>query len=414
MSVTVHQQPDSYTPALNPQIFVASSTQTAVSDFVFRVVCTDLITNETRTRDIKNWPGTTNLTFDAKNFTDNFIENFVINNAYGWERCDDAIRKIRVNIGEYYSSTYHAGTNIDYIIWNGLLRPIEWNSYASTDYVYNSDDSNVKYLSSGTAESGYLLPRGVTYEDRSHFLYCLTTTAGDAVTLRIRTYDSDGNLLGTSNIDNPYEGSYTYTDKYLAIDVGLKGLSEIGTLLVTGTYPIITSSVAYYTIDDISYLGSPAASTITPLMRMDVDCSPTFDLYTLHYKAKSGNYETLHFNKVSELTASVEKKSYRKNPNNLVSNTYSYSNFTEWEKTLSSTETESLILNTGYLTPAQFTQHREIISSPSVYIDYGPTTGLVPCKVNTNSLLINKTFNKKLEGITLQVEPTYKTNYGRG
>jgi len=133
MAVTVNQQPSSYTPNYNPQKFEASSNQTAVADFVYRVICTDLITGTSQTYNIKQRPIYSELWFDAKVFTDQFIKNYIPNNAYGFQRCTDAIRKIRVNIGEYYSATYFPGSNIDYIIWNGVARPLDWVYYSSTD-----------------------------------------------------------------------------------------------------------------------------------------------------------------------------------------------------------------------------------------------------------------------------------------
>jgi hypothetical protein len=66
------------------------------------------------------------------------------------------------------------------------------------------------------------------------------------------------------------------------------------------------------------------------------------------------------------------------------------------------------------MSEAQVAGHREIITSPLVYIDYGSTIGLVPCKVLTSEVLVNKNYNNKLFGMTLEVEPTYKNNYQRG
>jgi hypothetical protein len=137
-------------------------------------------------------------------------------------------------------------------------------------------------------------------------------------------------------------------------------------------------------------------------------------VYTLHYLAPGGNFETLHFNKVSELRERVEKTSYRQNPNTLVNHVYQYGTDSKHERTLSSTGTENLVLNTDWLTVDQVSFHREIVSSPLVYIDYGSTTGLVPVKVLTSEILVNKDWNNKMYGITLEVEPTYRNNYQHG
>lgn len=411
MALTVNQTPSSYTPAFNPQWFEATSNQIAISDFYYRVIATDLLTSNSQTYNIKQRPTTGELVFPAHLFAKKYIQNYVPNNVYGWQICTNAIRKIRVAINEYYSGSHKAATTTDYIVWNGVLRALDWTSYSSSNYVYNSDTPNLKYLSSLTASTGYQMATRKTFADTSLFLYVLGSTSGDFQTLRVNTYDENDNLLGTSDIANPYELTYTYSSKYECIDIGHKGLSQIGSLLVTGTYPIITSSVAYYIIQDVSLLGSPPAATITDVARVDIDCEPTYDVYTLHYRANSGNFETLHCSKNSEFTENIEKSTYRVNPNTLASNVYSYSKSSEWEKTLSSTGTDNIKVNTNWLSEDEVNAHREIISSPLVYIDYGSTTGLVPCKVLTSSILKNKEYNNKLFAISLEIEPTYKNNY---
>jgi hypothetical protein len=417
MAITSYQTPASYTPNYNPQRFRAISNQIAVSDFMYRVICTDLITGEAQTYNIKQRPVVGDLWFDAKVFTDQYIKNYIPNNVYGFQRCTDAIRKIRVNVGEYYSAAYTAGTNYDYIIWNGVARPLDWVYYSSTDFVYKNSTSNFKYITSDVYNtlSGYYTSNKVSFSDKSHFIYCLSSENNDLERLRINTYNSGGTLLGQYDIVNPYQTGTTYTDKYVAIDVGVKGLTNIsGSLysVVTGSAPIITASVAYYDIID-GYTVPPITARKN-ISRIYVGCEPRFTVYTIHYLAKSGNFETLNFNKMSEFTESSDKTFYRQNPNTLSGTTWSYGKDAQWEKALSSTGTEQLLLNSDWLTEDQFSFHRELFTSPVVYLDYGSSTGLVPVKVLTNSILVNKGFNKKNEGITITVQPTYKNTYQHG
>jgi len=423
MAVTVHQSPGSHGPAFNPQWFVATSTQTGAPGFVYRVICTDLITSETQTYNIKQRPTSGELVFPAHVFAEKYIEHYVPNNVYGWRKCTDAIRKIRVNIGEYYSSTYYAGTNQDYIIWNGVLRPLDWPNFITTDYIYKYSTSNFVYITSDTYEtlSGYYTSNRVTYSGKSHFLYVLSSQVNDMEMVSILTYDEDDVLVGEYNIANPYSSSSTYTDKYVCIDVGHKGLSEIYPVdysVISGPAEIINDQVSYYDVVDRYTTGAPPPAepfaTNKNITRITIDCSPTFTVYTLHYLAKSGNFETLHFNMNSEHKERAEKKYYRLNPNTLSSNNYSYSEFSDWEKAMSSTGTDNFVINTNWMNEDQVSFHREIITSPLVYIDYGTVTGLVPCKVLTSEILVNKSYNNKLFGIQLEIEPTYRNNYQRG
>ena len=144
MSVTVHTTPASYTPCYNGQWFVASSTNVASTNFTYTVVCTDVITNESNTQEIEQRPDT-KLVFDGAPFAKNYIKNFVPNNQYGFQPCVDAIRKMRVRIGETYGTPpvlTVSGVDNDYLVWNCHVEYLDFSGYDQTDYVYNSNNEN--------------------------------------------------------------------------------------------------------------------------------------------------------------------------------------------------------------------------------------------------------------------------------
>lgn len=410
MSVTVLSSPQAYTPSYNSQWFTCVSSQVAQPNFTYTVVVTDLITSTTQTYEIEQRPDT-KVVFDASVFSRNFIQDFVPNNEYGWKICEDAVRKIRVNVGETYGSTpvYASGSNTDYIIWNGYVRYLDFPGYDYTDYVYANLTSNNKYLTQ--------LFRKQTSTDKSLFIYALTSQAanfmgdsGDFGTLRVETYDSNNNLLGTSDIANPYANSSTYTDKYLCIDVGHKGLSEISSGLVTGTYPIMTSSVAYYKLYDVSQLGNPSATFIIDLFTVDVICEARHDVYCVHFKDKSGNFETCLFPKVSEINIEAEKKYFRQNQYGFVGDNWVYNTFTEQEVAYSSLAKKKLRLTTDWLTDDQIENYQNIINGRA-YLDMGTTIGLIPIKVMTNSYKINKKWNERLYSMSIDIEYSFKEIY---
>jgi hypothetical protein len=139
MAVTVQSQPAIYVPSYNNQWFVATSTQVAQPNFKYRVVMTDLISGYTITEDYNPNPSN-ELEIDVSKFSELNMLNYLPANQYGWKKCIGASRKIRVNIGEYYGTTpaYYAGSNIDYIVWNGALELFDFSTYLVTDYVYDT------------------------------------------------------------------------------------------------------------------------------------------------------------------------------------------------------------------------------------------------------------------------------------
>jgi len=410
MAVTVHTTPASYTPCYNGQWFVASSTNVAQANFTYTVVCTDVITNESNTQEIEQRPDT-KLVFDGAPFAKNYIKNFIPNNQYGFQPCVDAIRKMRVRIGETYGTPpvlTVSGVNNDYLVWNAAVNYLDFSGYDQTDYVYNSDNENVKYLTT--------LEDKDTFEDRSLFLYALTSVAYDIGLIRIESYDANNNLLGTSDIVNPYVASTTYTEKYLSIDIGKKGLDNIASGLVTGTYPILGANCDYYVISDVSQLdtdGTPYTQ-ITELFTVTIQDECRYEPYIIHYLSKNGDYETINFSKVSETTVNADKTYFRKNPYELTANVWAYDNFTAQETVLNSSATKRIRLNTDWLDETQAEYHQYLVSSPSVYIDFGSTIGLIPVKVTTRDWVINKKWNKRLYNVTIDIEYTFKELYQNG
>jgi hypothetical protein len=410
MSITVHTTPATYTPCYNGQWFVASSTNIASTNFTYTVVCTDVITSATNTQEIEQRPDG-KLVFDGAPFAKNYVKNFVPNNQYGFQPCVDAIRKMRVRIGETYGTPptlQVSGTNNDYYVWNGVVNYLDFPSYSVTDYVYNSNDENVKYLT--------ILEDKNTFDDKSLFLYALTSIANDIGLIRIKSYDAANTLLGTSDIANPYVASTNYLEKYLSLDIGKKGLDNIASGLVTGTYPILGANCSYYTVEDVSTLDTDGAPyvQVTSLFTVTIKDECQYTPYIVHYLSKKGDYETINFSKVSEQTVTADKTYYRKNPYELNSNVWAYDNFTAQERVLNSSTTKRIRLNTDWLNETEAEYHQYLVSSPSVYIDFGSTIGLIPIKVTTNNWVINKKWNKRLYNVTIDIEYTFKETYQNG
>jgi hypothetical protein len=401
MAITIHQKPDDYTTGYNDQIYVLTSNQIGNSDFQYKFLCTDDITNSTITYTVPKYPVTGEGLFDAKIFSKKYLKHYIPNNEYGWQVCTDAFRKIDIELREYYNGNTVAASpplTDSFFIWNGVLRVKDWPSFNYVDYVYNSSTVALNHLNK--------LYNQKTFVDKSLFLYTLQSSNAGITGIGITTYDANGNSIGYSTISNPYVTQTNFIQQYVCIDIGYKGLSQINPALVSGTYPIITNQVASYQINDPGF-------DVPPFMTVTVECEPKYDVYPVHYLANNGNFETIYFDKVSILSERAEKTYYRQNPYRLVNNTYTYSNFTPHERVLASAGQEALQLNTNWLTEAEIAVHRELYTSPLVYVDFG-LDGLIPYKVIDTEAQVLKDFNQKLKGWTVTLEPTYKNRYQNG
>lgn len=322
-------------------------------------------------------------------------------NQYGWQLAT-GIRKFRVNIGEFYGSTptYASGTNIDYICWNAIADYLDWWTWNAGDYVFNGPNELVIYLSS--------LHNDKTYRDRGHMLFALTQNANEVQAIKIETFDHLGVQLGTTDIPNPYTALTDYDQKYICIDVGHKGLTNIASGLTSGDWPIITDDVAYYIISDGSVVGSGggAHGQITPLKRIDIMCEPKYEVYTLHYLRKSGDFATIHFSKRADTERSTQKSYYKQNPYELDNVDYLYSRSTAVDKPLSIVSQEKLKLNTDWMTDEEILIHTDLIDSPVIYLDLGLGVPYAQLKLVTGSYKLIE--DEKLRSIQMDFEYSHQ------
>lgn len=393
MAVTIHKQPLAYALAYNPLVFYAKSNQTAQPNFRYKVIATDLLSSETQTYWIDADPSGF-CRFDAAPFVMSRFTHYLPANLYGWQK-STSIRKIRVNIGEYYgtSPTYYAGSNYDWTCWNGVEDVGDFPTFNFTNYLYDATVPNYKYLTASIDT--------FAYPDRSDYLYVLTKGAGDLKFLIVKTYNSSGTLQGTYKIANPYEASTTYTDKYLCIDVGMKGLTNISSGLVTvmsGSFPINWNNVAYY---DVSETNSTSPDPATRgIKRLTVGCSPRYPIYTLHFLKNNGSFESVHFNKRSDFKSNKVEQRYSVFPYvaDGISD-YSYSRGTVFSKVLSIEESTTLNLKTDMLSSNLVDLYKELFTSPLIFLDEGSSKGYSQVTFVDSSYKLNKAWNEKLYNI---------------
>lgn len=248
MAITLLQEAQDYMPAFNPVYFSASSTQTAQPNFKYTIVIIDVITSQSQIYDVLPAPSGKLEGWNAQSFLSAFMTTDLVFLLAGWQKYA-SVRKYQVNIGETYdvsgTPTYFTGATKSYFTWNAHLGFLTFAQYSPANYVYN--DPNQVYLAGVTDD--------ITFVDRSSYLYILVADSVPTIQgLRVDTFDASGSAIGTSYIKNPYGIPADYTEKYLSIDIGYKGLLALTSPLVTGVFPIITPNVSSYKIYDVNIL----------------------------------------------------------------------------------------------------------------------------------------------------------------
>lgn len=407
MAVTLIQTPSTtkVTPAYNENWFIAESDETAQPNFKFTVYIVDNIASVSWTEQIEPIYGTNRIHFDAGAYVEKYMVNYFNGNTYGWQNCVDAYREIRVSIGETYGTpaTYYPPPSsgiVTYNVWNGGLDTQTFAYYNADDYLYNQSTSNFKLL---TTVGGLKV-----YEDRSNYLYFLGTVGNtaDLPSISIATYNANGGFIGTSTIARPSYTTGLIGDQYQCIDIGVKGLTSIASGLVTGVYPIITSSVASYEIQ------IPASPRPIKFGLNTITCNPKYTVYSLHYLNQKGGYDTLHCTKVSEKTSTKSATTFKQNPWNEVSNVMTYNPSMMLEKTQGITITDSLKLNSDWLTQEEFDRHRDLFASTDIRLDLGSSTPNIAVKI-TNGNYIQKN-NDRLRMLSFDLSYTFNNHRQRG
>ena len=405
MAVSLLQNPSTtkVTPAYNENWFIASSNQTAQPNFKFTVKVTDVTTSTQWTEQVEPVYGTNKIYFDAAAYAEKYMVNFFSGNTYGWQKCVNSYRKITVNIGETYGSTptYASGTDLTYNVWNAGLDTQTFAYYNADDYLYNQTTSNYKYL---TAIGDLNV-----YNDRSNYVYFLGTVGNttDLPQLRIRTFDVDGNILSNSSIARPSATTGLIADQYQCIDIGVKGLTNIASGLVTGTYPILPVGTASYTVREF---------TNTGLIRCFIKCEPRYTVYTLHYLNQKGGYDTLHCSKVSEKTSTKSATTFKQNPWNEVftfpTSVMVYNPSMMLEKTQGITVTDSLKLNSDWLTQTEFDRHRDLFASTDIRLDLGSSTPNIAVKITNGNYIQKNNENRRM--LSFDLSYTFNNHRQRG
>lgn len=405
MSVTIEQQPQDYNPVSSPLIYIGLSNQVAQPNFKYTVIVTDVISSETQTYPIDPDPDNY-CRFDAKPFMEPYISRLhtIPQNEYGW-KVHDGIRQVKVNIGETYGSSpaYASGTDLTHICWNAILSYLDYPIFNYTDFVSEAGTTPVIKILNDTTFND------VTFEDKSYMLYWLCKGTSSGMSANIITYDVLGNVVSTSQIDYSAFASTNYRDKYICIDVGHKGLSQIDPSDVTGDYPIITDEVAYYEVS-VGMIGSFASSNLA-YKTLTIKCEPRFEPYVLHYLKKNGAFQTISFGKKSEVEISKTSEKYSRSPWVMNSGDYTYDPSTPIERVINSESRRRIKLNTDWLTEEAIESHKDIIDSPIVYLDRGSELSYVALNVVTNSYQINRRYNSRM--LSLEMEFEYAHTDGR-
>jgi len=397
MSVSITGTPAFYTPAYNEQVVVASSTQTAQTNFRYRCEIVDnTLTNVLATVDV--FPDANNLcVFDAKRVVESYVtSNPTTTSMTELSKCAESFKQYYVKVWERYGTTltnHSSGITSAVYAFNAAQR---WEDFTSwNDDTYFIKSGNVANFLTNAPDSQNI------YSNEKAFLHFGVRTSGIARKARIKTYDSSGSLIQTVLIKNNYNNiNVNDGGRIMRMPSGWN-LNDLSSGEITsGSLPIITASVASWVIDIYDDSGL-AQLTNTRTYVAAIECTPHTS-YRVHFLNALGGFDSFTFNRKHEIKDTITKQSFEPVYGSVSGGTWSYAKTDQRKKDFYIETNQTYKLNSDWISEAQSTWLYELITSPEVYIEIGGS--LRSCYVKAAEYVEKIQVSDKIFNLELEIE----------
>ena len=399
MAITLQDNPPGTDPVYNPMEFLISSDNTAQTNFVYII---DVYINGSGTKTarlrVPQRPSDTYCVVDVHRVLEATLTSDVgsTTNIAGTVDASNSSMTYILKFGEEYGATPVVYPNLlvdsSRVAFNGSLEKREWINWDVTDYEFA--DSAKKWLTNSPSN---------LYTSINDYGW-LYFTEGTALTkIDVVTYNSLG-AIGTWSIDPTASSSVI---QYVPSNPASLNLIDNANLLV-GVQPIVTSQADYYTI--IGYNGvTPISETKTFTIREACKTEMT----RLIFQGKLGSYDGFNFYLASNYSYDIEKKMYKKNPDNVSGTSLVYSMSDKEKVQYYTKQTPTLTVTSDWLTQEEDAWLLELIESPVIYIQASDGLEYV-AKVKGTTHKKRKHVTEKLFNLTLELELGYDNYRQRG
>jgi hypothetical protein len=196
--------------------------------------------------------------------------------------------------------------------------------------------------------------------------------------LEIKTYNDSNTLIDTYRITNSFAGSSTKSELFLSVNVGAASLNS--QTLSTGVQPIITDSVAYYTIQTVN--GSNVATSELLTFEIDRNCYK-YTPIRLFWLNKYGRMDSFSFNFANDKSFEVAKSTYLKQGGVIDGSSFVRSRFESGDTTFNNMIDTTIKLRTDYISTIESEWLSELVKSSIVWAQIGSSFNTVKV-INTS------------------------------
>lgn len=298
MAVTIHQNPETFTPSDNPVVWTFSSDQTAQANFSYEV---EVFINNVSVGVERVFPSSgINSKYDASHYTSNYcnipdISNDIIYPANNYCLC-------KITVTESYgtpATTHLSATSSNVTAWKAKLNDVDYETWDPADFILGTGASFLTQFPYTTYSPKVDIDGG---QIRLMLFNNLNNT-----TLSFKLYDANDNLITS--------GAYAATVSSYYIIV----VNATPSVIVNEAIGIQMSDfeqAAYYTVED--------ALDVTAF-RIDIDTSHQYDTAKrLHFVSRIGAIESYTFNLISRISGNIQSFGFNRNRGEWNSTAWNY------------------------------------------------------------------------------------------
>jgi len=227
-------------------------------------------------------------------------------------------------------------------------------------------------------------------------------------------YNSAGTLIQTTYIKNPNDALLpgSTAARFINTPAGPSNLNSILNANLDATTQnqgnIIPITTAYYIIKTF---GTGSAESIPVRFNIDTSCSK-YESKRIYFLNKLGAYDAFTFDLLSRENNSIERKKYRRNVGGFSGSSYVYTDFQRANIIYDTQVSETMILNSNWITEAESAWLEELISSPITYME--TASGIEVVNIVDTAYEVKKTVNDKLFNLQITIEKSYIKTRQRG
>lgn len=400
MAITVHQQPQLYTPVYNGLYFLLSSNNSAFENFTIQM----------RVKDGATTLGTVDYAVRPDGFIvanpGRFVESVIspditpIDNGAGWHK-SSSFNTYTIEFQESYGavpSPTGAITTVDSYAFNGALRYFDFNRYDQDDYLVAA--AGVQNFLTYMPQSVFVRP------EQSIELGVFTQSDGGFNPVwraLIKVFDAAGNNTQLATVDNPFNNYANDDERFLSFVCGPADLNNL--VLTTGSQPLLNNGSYRYTVEIESDDG-PQTSTIVQEFIINRECSKYDDHVVLYFLNPLGRFDSFAFSLANQQSYSFVREQYRKYAGEVNTSvpSFAFNAHGEQRVVFDTQEQEKWRLSADYINEETAKWLRDLIGSPKVYMthpDYDDE--LVEVLIEQDSYVVNKRPIDRLFNLELNV-----------